>query len=326
MVTRKRNVAGGQGQKNNEETLTKQDKVTSNSALKNGVGVSNENHAGYSKRARKIMDRSYLWNLIGFFAFFGFSYFVLDYFRDLYDDSMAPHDEEFTRLFIEVPCSNDYGKKFKGCAPKRCGRCVMDNLFEEEQISKLRELAERGMAHGGSNGGASVLDLHSGALSKGEKFINIYGMQTKIFTEDDFKLYKEMKSKIHETITKEFDIQKSKLYLTNPTFFSRMDSRPAKTKHDEYWHPHIDKITYKTFYYTSLLYLSEYGEDFNGGRFNFIGKRSNKTVEPKRGRLSFFTSGSENPHFVEPVSNGTRFAITVSFTCDPKASIKDPGE
>ena len=326
MVTRKRNVTGGQGQKSNEGTLTKQDKVTSNSALKNGVGVLNENLAGYSKRARKIMDRSYLWNLIGFFTFFGFSYFVLDYFTDLYDDSMAPRDAEFTRLFIEVPCSNDYGKKFKSCAPTRCGRCVMDNLFDEEQISKLRELAERGMKHGGSNGGASVLDLHSGALSKGDKFINIYGMPTKIFTEDDFKLYKEMKSKIHETIAEEFDIPKSKLYLTNPTFFSRMDSRPAKTKHDEYWHPHIDKITYKTFYYTSLLYLSEYGEDFNGGRFNFIGKRSNKTVEPKRGRLSFFTSGSENPHFVEPVSNGTRFAITVSFTCDPKASIKDPGE
>ena len=42
------------------------------------------------------------------------------------------------------------------------------------------------------------------------------------------------------------------------------------------------------------------------------------------GRLSFFTSGSENPHFVERVESGTRFAITVSFTCNKKHKIDDP--
>lgn len=30
------------------------------------------------------------------------------------------------------------------------------------------------MAFGGSSGGASILDLHSGALSKGKEFINVY--------------------------------------------------------------------------------------------------------------------------------------------------------
>ena len=42
------------------------------------------------------------------------------------------------------------------------------------------------------------------------------------------------------------------------------------------------------------------------------------------GRLSFFTSGSENPHFVEKVKSGTRYALTVSFTCDPSKAIGDP--
>lgn len=278
-----------------------------------------------SKRARKIMEKSYFWNIVGFLALFTISYFVIDHFTDVYDNSMAPHDAEFTRLFVGVPCSKDYGKKFQSCTPKKCGRCVMDNLFDAEDIRRLKEIAERGLAYGGSSGGASILDLHSGALSKGDKFTNIYGMEEKVFNKDDFELYRKTKNTIHEAIAKEFEIPKSQLYLTYPTFFSRMDSRPAKTKHDEYWHPHIDKLTYKTFYYTSLLYLSEYGEDFMGGRFSFMSKNSNKTVEPKRGRLSFFTSGAENPHFVEPVSSGTRFAITVSFTCDPKAVIKDPG-
>lgn len=42
------------------------------------------------------------------------------------------------------------------------------------------------------------------------------------------------------------------------------------------------------------------------------------------GRVSAFTSGAENPHYVERVSSGVRYALTVSFTCDPKFAIKDP--
>jgi len=37
-----------------------------------------------------------------------------------------------------------------------------------------------------------------------------------------------------------------------------------------------------------------------------------------------FTSGSENFHFVERVTSGTRYALTVSFTCDQKYAIDDP--
>lgn len=37
-----------------------------------------------------------------------------------------------------------------------------------------------------------------------------------------------------------------------------------------------------------------------------------------------FTSGSENLHFVEKVTSGERYALTVSFTCDIEAAIKDP--
>lgn len=46
-------------------------------------------------------------------------------------------------------------------------------------------------------------------------------------------------------------------------------------------------------------------------------------VEPKKGRVSMFTSGAENLHYVEKVSSGVRYAITVSFTCDPSKAIKD---
>ncbi len=279
----------------------------------------------YSKIGQKILSRSLSWNILAFVLLFGLSYVLVDYLEDVYDESMVSHDVEVTRLFVGVPCSKDYGSKFKRCLPKKCGRCVMDNLFDRSTLEALRNIAKKGLAHGGSSGGASALDLHTGALSKGEKFINVYKLKEKVFTAEDFAVYRKAKNLIKKKIANEFDVPESELYLTKPTFFSRMNTKPAVTDHDEYWHPHIDKITYKSFYYTSLLYLSDYGTDFMGGRFVFIDKRSNKTVDPKMGRLSFFTSGSENPHFVEKVVSGTRYAITVSFTCDKNAAIKDPG-
>lgn len=42
------------------------------------------------------------------------------------------------------------------------------------------------------------------------------------------------------------------------------------------------------------------------------------------GRVSFFTSGSENVHFVEKLETGVRYAITISFTCNPDMAIPDP--
>lgn len=235
------------------------------------------------------------------------------------------------RTNFNVTCSDDYKdlKVFEHCTPiKTCGRIVTDNIITSEDAIRLLGIAKRGLSHGGSNGGASILDLHSGALSMGEKFVNIYSYLNsdvlhETFSTDDFKFYAVIKNKVHETIAKEFGIDHSKLYLTHPTFFSRITNASAKTQHDEYWHPHIDKIQYGSFDYTSLLYLSDYGKDFTGGRFIFDDSK-NLHVEPKKGRLSFFTSGSENPHHVEKVTTGVRYAITISFTCDPKRAINDP--
>jgi hypothetical protein len=45
---------------------------------------------------------------------------------------------------------------------------------------------------------------------------------------------REAKNKVRDFISDHFGV--SQLYLTHPTFFSRLDSRPAATVHDEYWH------------------------------------------------------------------------------------------
>ncbi|XP_037318841.2 urotensin-2 receptor 2 [Pungitius pungitius] len=232
--------------------------------------------------------------------------------------------------FFSVQCSEDYDnhKRYPGCTPQRCGRAVTDGVVTREEAQVLRRLAERGLSLAGSDGGASILDLHSGALSMGKQFVNIYryfGDQiSDVFTQEDFQLYRSARERIQAAIAETFGLDRTLMYLTKPTFFSRINSTLAKTQHDEYWHPHIDKVTYGSFDYTSLLYLSDYGSDFTGGRFIFMDPNANRTVEPRAGRVSFFSSGTENLHRVEKVAWGTRYAITVSFTCDPAHAISDP--
>ena len=266
----------------------------------------------------------------------GISYLASTFFQ--YSDFTASRkvfaasSETLVTKCQSVPCSKDYADHpvFSGCTPKKyCGRCVKDGLLSEEEVELLKHLAEGGLAYGGSSGGASILDLHSGALSKGEKFVNIYKYVAKehlvkTFNQNSISTYIGLKNKIHQAIANHFNIEPSSLYLTKPTFFSRMTSCPAKTQHDEYWHKHIDKIQYGSFDYTALVYLTTHGEDFNGGRFVFDDMNYNVSIEPKKGRVSFFTSGSENPHHVEKVVSGTRYALTIAFTCDPNHAIKDP--
>uniref|UniRef100_A0A8C9FCJ5 2-oxoglutarate and iron dependent oxygenase domain containing 3 n=1 Tax=Pavo cristatus TaxID=9049 RepID=A0A8C9FCJ5_PAVCR len=134
-----------------------------------------------------------------------------------------------------------------GCTPRRCGRGVSDAVITREEAERIRRIAERGLSLGGSDGGASILDLHSGALSLGKQFVNLYryfGDKIQdIFTEEDFALYRDVRQRIQQKIAQAFGISSSSMYLTKPTFFSRINSTEAKTTHDEYWHPHIDKVS-----------------------------------------------------------------------------------
>lgn len=98
---------------------------------------------------------------------------------------------------------------------------------------------------GGSDGGASILDLHSGALSYGKQFINVYKVESgkKLFSPTDLIVYKQVKSKIQQAIAQTFQINVDSLYLTHPTFFSKLTNAEPKTEHDEYWHAHVDKVS-----------------------------------------------------------------------------------
>ncbi|XP_054987337.1 2-oxoglutarate and iron-dependent oxygenase domain-containing protein 3 isoform X2 [Sorex araneus] len=227
---------------------------------------------------------------------------------------LAGRNEVLPGRFFTVPCSEDYDSHRRFEASLRRGW-----PWEDLTVGRC------GPAHVLQ---ASILDLHSGALSVGKHFVNLYryfGDQIQnIFSEEDFQLYRDVRRKVQLAIAQAFGISASALHLTKPTFFSRINSTGAQTAHDEYWHAHVDKVTYGSFDYTSLLYLSDYLDDFGGGRFVFMEDGANRTVEPRAGRVSFFTSGSENLHRVEKVRWGTRYAITIAFSCNPDHGISDP--
>ena len=73
------------------------------------------------------------------------------------------------------------------------------------------------------------------------------------------------------------------------------------------------------------MYLSTQHEDFEGGTFAFSdapegagdGARVLSPLSPSRGAAVIFSSGWENIHEVEPLADGTRFAIPSFFTTCP---------
>ena len=109
--------------------------------------------------------------------------------------SLARQKDVLISRSVNVPCSDNYKAEldhFPGCVPEKCGRVVTDKLVSASETDTLLKLAKSGLKLGGSAGGASTLDLQSGALSKGTKFINIYKLEEakKIFNSADFAIYK----------------------------------------------------------------------------------------------------------------------------------------
>lgn len=94
-----------------------------------------------------------------------------------------------------VDCATDYLSEitqYIACVPNKCGRFVSDSLVNEQEANALIDLAKKGLSFGGGSGGVSILDLHSGALSKGRNFVNIYTLPEAegFLNEEALKAYK----------------------------------------------------------------------------------------------------------------------------------------
>ena len=245
--------------------------------------------------------------------------------------------------------TTDVGAKLQRtttCGDKTCGSVCgymeVENFASAAEVAALRAISERGMALGGGAGGPTILDLHGGALSYKDKFIDVWSAfnasELPAFKRAEVQVYSDVVERIRSLAERTFSPTR-KIHLTAPTFFSRISGdKPPKTLHDEYWHLHVDLEQYGSFVFTSLLYLADGdGKDFEGGQFEFLQPGTQQavggdsagaagppvaTIGPRRGKLVLFSSGSEHPHRVTRVTSGTRLAITIAFTCDEEAGIE----
>lgn len=206
-----------------------------------------------------------------------------------------------------VAChANSNKPAVSGCTPLpgRCGQVVLDGFLSQSEVAALRKVAERGMSLGGGAGGPTILDLQSGALSLEDTFIDVWMAfnltKRKPYTRGDLKVYSEVVKRLAAEIERTFGV--SGIMLTAPTFFSRISAdKPPRIPNDEYWHSHVDQIQYGSFVFTSLVYLSEQGVDFEGGALCFDSTTTGRVlsfVRPASGRAVLFSSGYEHPHHV----------------------------
>lgn len=230
---------------------------------------------------------------------------------------------------LNVTCSNEslaVREMYPSCGPLVCGRVVVDGHFQLEDIVALRAIAEKGMGTREALGGPTILDLNTGFIRDGKGMVNLFMDRQGIFSAEEFTTYGRIIEELRQLVMRTFDTHD--LHFTAPTFITRLDGRAGwepEGEHDEYWHTHADLLSTPHYHYSGLLYLSSVSE-FKGGRFHFVdvgdSSDGNETtaqlLEPLRGRVVMFTSGPENLHRVERVTEGQRFVLAFWFTCDAR--------
>eukprot|EP00483_Globobulimina_turgida_P006386 UN06396 len=178
-------------------------------------------------------------------------------------------NEISSNVFIQKKC--DYSSYKKNNAPNKCGRILIDNFITDNQVNKLRNILDIAYYHssGGGVGGPTIFDLISGALSSGTEFIDGYRKtefeykqhknSNKYFNKNHLTVLRNIMNKIEDKIRFYFFVpQNKKLYITPPTFFSKIfANRIPKQLNDEYYHYHNDTVAYDSFCYTVLIYLSD---------------------------------------------------------------------
>jgi hypothetical protein len=114
------------------------------------------------------------------------------------------------------------------------------------------------MQNGGGAGGATIMDLPSGALSYGNQFINLHALLAKnhqALPAEPSEILKSVMSRVRHEVSRFFGV--NKIMGTTPRFISRMDQKPAQTMHDEYWSPCLFYGDVGLFYggYRALLWV-----------------------------------------------------------------------
>lgn len=142
-----------------------------------------------------------------------------------------------------------------------------------------------------------------------------------IFSHDHLLAFKLAKSKVLQSLGERFEINRANVHLAAPIYFSKL----TNMTHVDYSEKQVVREAHPSAFYTTTIYLGDFGKDFKGGRMVFIDdpstNKSISTVEPRVGRIMGFTAGAENIHYLERVSRGAQYTLTMQFTCQESESI-----
>ena len=260
--------------------------------------------------------------------------------------------------FHPLPCASSQSGSL-------CGRAYYPDFLSAANASLLLSLATTAfeLSPGGS-GPVTIVDMVSGALSYNEQFVNLFALLKRQHTFLPLPAvaeYLSLTARLSALLSSALQ-STARLYLTRPSFFSRIRSADAANTHDEYWHRHVDREQYGTFEATALIYLSDWGSNFDGGELVFVDTATDITatdneqrdvdvgaaldtdtaaraattattaaaaeeghewvIRPSMGALAFFSSGHDNVHYVRRVTAGTRYALTIAFTRNEEDSVE----
>ena len=203
-------------------------------------------------------------------------------------------EELIKPLQYQVPCSNQYRYKIKGispytpgCSPGNqgpvCGRYIQDNFLTTEESRILESMINEKIFSLIENkttsitvAGPSIADINTGYIrSSGGKLYNMYrsnqaststssSSNSPVFTLEEYTIYRQIITKMRQTLEQAFQLKINSLYFTAPTFITRTIGSPAwkpLSIHDEYYHPHVDKANTAHYDYSALLYLSTFQDE-----------------------------------------------------------------
>ena len=233
-------------------------------------------------------------------------------------------------LILSKTCisNNNYDGSYHCTHPTSCGRYLLDEFVDTDDVDRLRDIANKGLNYrnkGGINtpaAGPTIIDINTGYIRDSNGLINAFANDNNIFDVADFDHYGRIIKKLKTKVEEVFSIKD--VYFTAPTFITHIrgtaDWEPQSI-HDEYWHLHVDNNNTEHYHYSGLLYLSTINKDFKGGRLKFFNSDEvtlEQIIEPKAARLLIFSSGRENPHSFERVEEGNRMVLAFWFTCNQK--------
>lgn len=196
--------------------------------------------------------------------------------------------------------------------PHQTARIALDRVISEPHCKALRAAADAAMSGTPARGGHCNVAV--GAVGC------VAAAQRRDGTTAVLNCHGEVLSRlmIYKTRLQIMEYYGEPELFESGSVITRISCAPGYADNDQvdYACLHVDKANIGSYDYSALLYLSEYGVDFQGGKFAFCHDDVVKLVEPRMGRLVAFTSGPENLHQVRPVTRGARYVLAMWFTKD----------